>query len=96
MRKQSSLFLIPVLCGVTQSKVTSRSYNVLKTTQLELALAILITSISEVLSYYVNSIGHQLSKGVIILHQKWFSKLEQFEQFICIKTSTGLTEALAL
>ena len=54
MRKQSSLFFIMlVLCGVTQSKVTSQSY-VLKITQLELFLATLIMLISEVLSYYVN------------------------------------------
>ena len=70
MIKQSSLFLImPVLCGVTQSKVTSQSYNVLKTTLLELLLATLITLISEVLSYYMNSIGHQLKKDVITLQQ---------------------------
>ena len=60
---------MPVLCGVTQSKVTSQSYNVLKTTLIELLLATLITLISEVLSYYVNSIGHQLKKDMITLQQ---------------------------
>ena len=60
---------MPVLCGVTQSKVTSQSYNALKSTLIELLLAILITLISEVLSYYMNSIGHQLKKDVITLQQ---------------------------
>ena len=70
MRKQSSLFLImPVLYGVTQSKVTSQNYNVPKTTLLELLLATLITLISEVLSYYMNSIGPQLKKDAITLQQ---------------------------
>ena len=60
---------MPVLCGVTQSKVASQSYNVLKTTPRELLLATSITLISEVLSYYMNTIGHQLKKDTIILQQ---------------------------
>ena len=60
---------MPVLCGVTQSKVTSQSYNVLKATLPELLLATSITLISEVLSYYMNSSGHQLKKDVITLQQ---------------------------
>ena len=60
---------MPVLCGVTQSKATSQSYNVLKTTLPELLLATSITLISEVLSYYMNSIGHQLKKDDITLQQ---------------------------
>ena len=58
---------MPVLCGVTQSKVTSQSYNVLKATLLESLLATSITLISEVLSYNMNSIGHQLKKDAITL-----------------------------
>ena len=60
---------MPVLCGVTQSKVTSQSYKVLKTTLLELLLATSITLTSEVLNYYMNSIEHQLKKGAITLQQ---------------------------
>ena len=60
---------MPALCGFTQSKVTSQRYNVLKTTLLELLLATSITLISEVLSYYTNSIGHQLKKDAITLQQ---------------------------
>ena len=64
IRKPSSLFfIIPVLCGVTQSKVASPSYHVLKTTLQDFLLATLITLISEVLSCY--SIGHQLKKDAI-------------------------------
>ena len=60
---------MPVLCGVTQSKVTSHNYKLHKTTQLELLLATSITLISEVLSYYMKAIRHQLKKDAIIWQQ---------------------------
>ena len=49
---------MPVLCGVTQKNAPSQNYNVLKTTPLEFLMAILNILISEVLIYYMNSIGH--------------------------------------
>ena len=59
-RKQSSLFLfMPVLCGVTQSKVASQNYNILKSTRLQLLPTILMMLISYVLIHHI-LIGHQL------------------------------------
>ena len=64
------VFIMSVLFGVTQSKAASQGYNVLETTLLELLLATSITLILEVLSYCMNSTGHQLKKDAITLQQQ--------------------------
>ena len=58
MRKQSSLFLImPVLCGVTQSKATSQSYKRAQNYAARIGTGNFDYVNSEVLSYYMNSLG---------------------------------------
>ena len=71
-KERSSLHLIlimPVLCGATQNKVSSRNQNGLKTTLLELLRETLIMSISKVLIYHMSSTGHQSKEDMIILHR---------------------------
>ena len=83
LRKQSSLFLImPVLCGVTQSKATSQSYNVLKTALLELLLATSIT-----LNFRSVESLHELNWASVKERRDYFTAVMMF------KAINGLTPA---